>query len=321
MMDQKETPKIKFAIAIFWLGIACSHCGVASAAEKPYHAPRLSNGQPDFEGIWDHSNATPLVRLDTFKTLKITADEAMAIGKALHAFVHDPGPNDPDGELSLRKVEPIRGEWRSSIVSDPDAGKLPGTADFETWDRAAIKNVFGAFDGPEQRPNSERCLGDPSAQPPILHNPGMNLHQIIQTKNTIVFHSETMHEARIIRLNSSHVPAAVTSWLGDSIAWWEGETLVVETKYFAPTDTGRQAPFVSYRLSAQANVIERFTRISATQLDYAFTVTDPVNYTRPWSGETQFLRSSDRMFEYACHEGNYSLGYGLLGERVKEKQR
>jgi len=92
----------------------------------------------------------------------------------------------------------------------------------------------------------------------------------------------------------------------------------VETKNFTLSDTGRRAPFVSHRVSPQATVTERFTLVSANQLDYSFTVDDPVNYTRPWSGESQFTRSDERLYEYACHEGNRSLLYILQGARMKE---
>jgi hypothetical protein len=145
------------------------------------------------------------------------------------------------------------------------------------------------------------------------------MHQIVQTKDTIVFFTEVMHDARIIRLHATHAPAAVTSWLGDSIGWWEGDTLVVETKNFTSSDTGRAVPFVVYYVSPQTTVTERFTQVSDVELNYVFTVDDPLYYTRPWTGETHFMRNNDQMFEYSCHEGNYSLTYILQGARVRER--
>jgi len=123
---------------------------------------------------------------------------------------------------------------------------------------------------------------------------------------------------RIIRLNVQHAPAAVTSWSGDSIGWWEGNTLVVQTKYFTPSDIGRVAAGITFLVSPSATVTERITRASAAELDYVFTVDDPSQYTRPWTGETHFMRSSDRLFESACHEGNYSLGFILQGGRAHD---
>jgi len=292
---------------------------IAHSQDRRYRPPRLENGQPDLQGVWDHSNATPLTRLDGFETLVISGEQAAAIDKIIRGvLVEHEGPNDPDIELANRRVEPIRGQWRSSIVVDPPDGKLPGVPTFNAWLAAVMENRFNTTDGPEQRDVAERCISDLAVQAPILYNPVANLHQIVQTKDVVVFHSEAMHDTRIIRLNARHAPAAVTSWLGDSIGWWEGDTLAVETRYFTPSDTGRAAPFAAYRVSPQATVTERFNRVSPTQLDYSFTVDDPVNYTRPWSGETQFKRSAERMFEYACHEGNRSLEYILKAARLKD---
>jgi len=220
----------------------------------------------------------------------------------------------------VRQLEPIRGEYRSSIIVDPPSGRIPGNARFNAWQAGIQHHVLNAMDGPESRPASERCLGNPASQPPILYNPGMNLHQIVQTRETIVFYSEWGHDARVIRINGKHAPPQVTSWLGDSIGWWEGDTLVVETKNFAPSDPGRVVRSINYKISPQATVIERFKRVSATQLDYSFTVDDPVHYTQSWSGETHFLRSDESLFEYACHEGNYALANILRAARALEAE-
>ena len=93
---------------------------------------------------------------------------------------------------------------------------------------------------------------------------------------------------------------------------------MVETRNFTASDTGRSAPFVTYFVSPQTTVIERYTRVSDHELDYEFTVDDPLYYTRPWKGETHFIRSDERMFEFSCHEGNRSLPYILQGARVKD---
>jgi hypothetical protein len=153
---------------------------------------------------------------------------------------------------------------------------------------------------------------------PHLFNPGTNLHQIVQTKDAIVLIAEWLNETRIIRLNSRHRPAAVTSWSGDSIGCWEGDTLIVETKHFSPADTGRLAAGVTFKISPHATVIERFTRVADDEINYVFTVEDPEYYTQPWKGETRFMRTADRILEYACHEANYSLIYIQQGARVRD---
>ena len=151
----------------------------------------------------------------------------------------------------------------------------PGTPQFKQWQVKARAAVVNAVDGPEQRPTSERCLGNPAAQPPNLYNPGTNLHQIVQTKDAVVFLAEVMGFVRIIRLDARHAPAAVTSWTGDSIGWWEGDTLVVQTRSFSPSDIGRVAAGITFLVSPGATVTERITRVSDAELNYVFTVDDP----------------------------------------------
>jgi hypothetical protein len=294
-------------------------CVASNAGGSSYRPSRLPDGHPDLQGTWLHNDATPLVRPEGFPAV-ISPEQAVAIEKIVYSVLLDPNvPNDPVSDITPRHVLPIHGKLHSSIVIEPEDGLIPGTALFNKRAEKNRFNVLNEMDGPEQRPTSERCLGNPASQPPNLYNPGTNMHQIVQTKDSILFFSEVMHDARIIRLNSKHAPPAVTSWLGDSIGWWEGDTLVIETKNFTASDTGRTAPFVVYYVSPQTTITERFTKVSDNELNYRFTVEDPLYYTRPWTGETHFLHSSDRMFEYSCHEGNYSLTHILQGARAREQ--
>jgi hypothetical protein len=306
----------------FWPTLACAAaltvCAAAAAAAA-YRPPRLEDGQPDLQGTWDHIDATPLERPGGYTTLAITAEQAAAIERHLVAVAEDRStPTEPTEYFNERHMLPIRGEFRSSIVIDPPDGRIPGTPEFKAWQIKTRAAVVNALDGPEQRPTSERCLGNPAAQPPNLYNPGTNLHHIVQTKDAVVFLAEVMGYVRIIRLNVPHAPAAVTSWSGDSIGWWEGDTLVVETKHFTPSDSGRVAAGITFLVSPSATVTERITRVSVAELNYVFTVDDPSQYTRPWTGETHFMRSNDRLFESACHEGNYSLRFILQGGRAHD---
>jgi hypothetical protein len=306
---------------LFVLAALVLASGVAFSKDGAYRPPRLGDGRPDLQGMWDYTDATPLVRPRGFDTLVITADQAAEIERRIDAVQEDrETPTEPTEYFNERRICPIRGELHSSIIVDPEDGRIPGTPLFQEWQSKVGWSVLNAMDGPEQRPTSERCLGNPASQAPHLYNPGTNLHQIVQTEDVILFVAEWMNEARIIRLHSTHVPAAVTSWSGDSIAWWEGDTLVVETKYFTASDTGRVAPGVNFKVSPRTTVVERITRVSNDELNYVFTVEDPTYYTRPWRGETHFMRTDDRMLEYACHEGNSSLTYILQGARVRDGQ-
>jgi hypothetical protein len=145
-----------------------------------------------------------------------------------------------------------------------------------------------------------------------------NMYQIVQIPRTTVIRSELTHDVRIVRMNATHSPAAITSWLGDSVSWWEGETLVVETKYFSPSSRLRSNSRFLFLVSPQTTVIERLTRVSDKELNYVFTVSDPTYYSRAWTGETHLLRSNDKMFEFACHEGNYSMRNVLESARERD---
>jgi hypothetical protein len=283
-------------------------------ATADYRPPRLADGQVDLQGTWSHSNATPFERTAEFTSLVITPAEAAAIEAKYNARNDDLSrPAEPSVYFDKKTVEPIRGELHSSIIIDPPDGKIPGNAVFKELAAKAKAAVLTAFDGPEERPTSERCLGALSSAPPVVVAPATDLRQIVQTGKTILIASEELHDARVIRMNAKHAPAAITSWLGDSIGWWEGDTLVIETTQFAATSATRAGPASLFFVSPKTIVTERIQRIAPDEISYVFTVSDPTYYTRDWRGETRFKRSHERMIEYACHEGNYSLTYVLQG--------
>jgi hypothetical protein len=295
-------------------------CDTAHADQKQrtYRAPRLPDGHVDMQGIWKNSNLTPLERPQEFTQLTITATDAAWL-KAQY-LVPSGGPNQPDDPgraLEDRSFEPIRGELRSSQIIDPDDGRIPWNEVYKEKPAALRRASLSAFDNPEQRPPLERCLGSNGA-PPMQPNPEGNFYQFVQTPDTTVIMSEVSHDARIVRMNSMHSPPAITSWLGDSIGWWEKDTLVVETKYFAPNSAVRMNSRYLFLVSPQTTVTERFSRVSDHELIYVFSVSDPTYYTRSWTGETHLLRSKERMFEGACHEGNYSMRNILEAARTHE---
>jgi hypothetical protein len=271
------------------------------------------------QGVWSHKNLTPLERPDDVKSFVLSRDEAAQLTAGIMAKEDDPArPNEPAEYFWERTIEPIRGEYHSSIITDPADGKIPATERFRALEKAFGAGIMTAFDGPEARPTSERCLGSMSSAPPITAVPADDLRQIVQTPGFIMIASEENHEGRVIRMNASHAPAAVVSWLGDSIGWWEGETLVIETRYFAPSSAERGGPHSLFFVGPDTKVTERISRLSADELSYAFTIEDPTYYTQPWKGETRFVRSREQMLEYACHEGNYSLANALRSARALE---
>lgn len=162
------------------------------------------------------------------------------------------------------------------MIVEPSDGRIPGNsayramaADFRT------RITASGGDGPEQRPPTERCLSSPASTPPMLSVPTLNLHQIVQTRDAVLIQSEWNRDARIVRMNSRHNPAALTSWLGDSIGWWEGDTLVVQTQHFVAASQLRFTAGIFFLVSPETVVTERFRRTADDELSYEFSVTDP----------------------------------------------
>jgi len=295
-------------------------CATVHAAEKPntYRAPRLPDGHVDMQGIWKNSNLTPLERPPGFTALAITASDAVTLKTRYLEGTGGPNqPDDPGRALDDRNIEPIRGELRSSQIIDPEDGKIPWIEVYKGKAAALRRGALTTFDNPEQRSAIERCLSSNGA-PPMQPNLDGNIYQFVQTPATTAIVSEFVHDARMIRMNGTHSPAEIASWLGDSVGWWEKDTLVIETKYFAPNSSIRLNARYVFFVSPETTVVERFTRVSDQELNYVFTVSDPTFYTRPWTGETHLMRSSTRMFENACHEGNYSMRNILEAARAQE---
>jgi hypothetical protein len=227
----------------------------------------------------------------------------------------------------------VDGQLRTSLIVDPPDGRVPAilpsaqqrnaaalvrarpTSD--TPENAEI-SAPGAYDNIEQRPLGERCIigfgstSGPPMLPTYFYN---NLKQIVQTKDHVMILTEMVHDARIIPLRSQHAPPTVRKWLGDSIARWDGDTLVVETTNFTDRTRFRGA-------SENLKVTERFTRIDAKTLLYRFTVEDPTTWARPWTAEYSWpiAASNERVYEYACHEGNYAMQGIMKGARLLEAE-
>jgi hypothetical protein len=288
-------------------------------ADQP---PRHDDGRPNLEGMWVNSSATPLTRPPGYTQLLISETEAREIDSRRMESAEDrTTPTEPTEWTDERHIERVSGTLRSSVIVDPQDGQIPGNEAFRKRVAAVPAAILNAMDGPEQRPSSERCLGSQGVQPPILSIAMGNLYLIVQTAETIVFFSEWLHDARVIRMNAKHVHPAITSWLGDAIGWWEGDTLVVETRFFTPSDKARTSPSGIFLVSPATTVTERFARISHEEMNYRFTVEDPTWYERPWTGETHFTLSDQRLLEAACHEGNYTMRFNLEAARTLEAEQ
>jgi hypothetical protein len=218
------------------------------------------------------------------------------------------------------------GVARSSIVIDPPNGRLPALTDAgkqRAAERASMSRRGGALEGPEAASLSDRCLSSfgSNAGPPMLPNYFYNNnYTIVQTKDHVVIMTEMVHDARIVRMGAKeHAP--VRSWYGDSIGYWDGDTLVVETMNLNPTQLAASSMSPFRASSEKLKITERFTRIGPDVLRYKFTVEDPATITAPYSGELPFHRINEPVYEYACAEGNYALPAMLAGARADEKAK
>jgi hypothetical protein len=315
---------------------ALMSCG-AAFAQAGGPIPRTAEGKPDFQGVWTNSSITRLERVPEFKDLVISeADakqwemDAAAVAAADNApTAEDKGApevgDDPAGYNNFwidpgRQVGKINGTYRSSWITDPPNGKVPYTPAGRT---AMMKTVstYNMFDNPEERIPIERCLiGFASTGgPPMLNALYNNHQQIIQTPDAIAINIEMVHDTRIIRMNGQHNPDNMRQYLGTSVGKWEGDTLVVETVGFKAIESVRVDFGLFVYISPDSKVTERFTMQDNDTIFYQFTVQDPSAYTQPWKGELNFRRSPDRIYEYACHEGNYAVPNILLGARELER--
>ncbi len=224
----------------------------------------------------------------------------------------------------------IDGKWRTSIMTDPPNGRYPPLTPEAQEARAGLAAFFrpntgtawwltengldapGPYDDPEIRPMAERCLLSFSSTTPMLPGLYNNLKRIVQTDDNVLILAEMVHDARIVRMNQEHAPEEMRFWLGDSVGHWEGDTLVVDTTNFTGTSGLGQA-------SRNLHVVERFTRIDTDTLRYHFTVEDPTVWSAPWSGEYTWPATDQRVYEYACHEANYSFHGILGGARILEQ--
>ena len=226
----------------------------------------------------------------------------------------------------------MNGELRASLVTVPADGRIPPfSAEGERRLQASrdFKGQFEQYDHPEIRPIAERCLhsyGSPTG-PPMVPTGGYNSnYTIVQTPDHVMIHTEMVHDTRIIRIGDGpRLPEHIRPWFGDSWGRWEGDVLVVETTNInlrqefswdvLATLGGREDPHPSEEMK----VTERFTRVDEETILYEFTVEDPTTYSETWGGQIPMTRLDAQLYEYACHEGNYSMENVLRGTRYQER--
>ena len=317
-----------------------------------WEVPRTPEGHPDLQGNWSNATLTPFER-EEGKGPLFTWEEVEEIERPGDGCPANPGTvacgrpdNQGDGSLSNERrlsgaeynevywdrgsrVATVDGEPRTSLITFPSNGRIPALTpegQRRKQEYHEFRSRFGQYDHPELRPLAERCIvyyaSSPTATlgPPMTPSGGYNNNiRVIQTADYVVIHGEMIHDTRIIRLGEpNRLPAHVRPWFGDSWGRWEGNTLVVETTNIHP-DMGFNEQGDKILNFEDLKVIERFTRVADDSILYEFEIHDPRTYTEVWGGQVPWVKFDQRIYEYACHEGNYALANVLSGARYEER--
>jgi hypothetical protein len=333
------------AFAVSAVALLCAGAAALSAHAGPRAAPRNSLGQPDISGEWTNVSMTPETRAPGVTGAVFSPEQAKKIESAADAYAAEANkPSDPNegappaggdrvqpgtrsefaaaaggtGGYNYGWLDPgtrimrVNGEPRTSILTTPD-GRVPKGTSPEGLP-PEYRNYQRRFENPEWMSLGERCIMSfgRNAGPPMLANGFYNNdYQIIQTADEVAIVVEMVHDVRHIRLNGTHRTDGLRPLMGDSIGRYEGDSLVVETTNIPEV----QAYHGSWKT---LTVTERFTPVGPGRLLYQFTIHDPTRWAADWGGEYEFHPMKGRLYEYACHEGNYALEHMLAGARADE---
>jgi hypothetical protein len=296
-------------------------------------------GQPDLQGNWLNRSATPLERPKELEGRPMLTDAEVAELKKRADRLFKSGNNDyaagdnfflallanperyhsPTATSNSDDMVEREFDNRTSLIVDPPDGKIPPyTPEGQRRQAAAVAATLGQNHaaGPEELNGIQRCI---SYGVPRLGGPfgvgQYNYYQILQSPGYVVIFMEVAHEARIIPLDGRpHLPPNVRTWDGDSSGRWEGNTLVVDTTNFS-----RQSNFMG--AAENLHLVERFTRVGADEIRYEITLDDPTTWTKPWRAVVPLKRTEEKLYEFACHEGNEATEAGILSAaRAAEKE-
>ena len=306
------------------------------AAPKVWTPPRTPWGEPDLQGIWSWGSDVPLERPAEFAGREFLTDEEVAALNAKKAV--DPGRDrrpapgsveDVSGAYNAVFNSVLRTGKRTSLVVDPPDGKIPAlTAEAQQRPASPAPDTGRSSDGPEDRSWGERCLG--SMMPDFGGGTfGDGTIRIVQSPKFVTIYYEHTHGGgahRIIPVDgSAHLPSDIRLWLGDARGKWEGNTLVVDTTNFSPKvefETIGQRALGPRGSHENLHLVERFTREDANTVRREIRIEDPTTWTRPWTVVVDLNKNEDkynRIFESACHEGNFGMTGILSGSRAQEK--
>jgi hypothetical protein len=327
--------RLVIAILLVFLGSMFLAAQAPRVTAKAWNPPRVADGHPDLQGTWNYSTITPMERPREladkafFSEAEATEFEKRALQSRNVDLNRETTPTARgviNGTVETEDLASAYNEFwwdrgtkivatrRTSLVIDPPDGRIPPLTPQAQKRMAALEQFNERLaEGPEDRPLSERCIMRPNSGPPMTPTGYNNNVELIQIPGYVVIFNEQIHDARIVPMDGRpHLPESVRQWMGDSRGHWEGDTLVVETTNFTDKTNFRGS-------GEKMHLLERFTRSDPNTLLYEFTVNDPQSFAKPWKGQIPMRKSQEPMYEYACHEGNYSMFTTLNGARALEK--
>ena len=285
------------------------------------------DGRPNLDGMWNSATATPLERPRELKDKPFfTPDEAAQWERQFIKGNEEPAPgaattgtgtyNTFFREFGTRVVKTLR----TSIVTDPPDGRIPALTPAAAEIKRRQIERQRVFENPEELGLQDQCLTFLTAGPPLLPYSYNSNYQIVQTADAVLVHAEMIHDARVIHMNRPHLPPSIRLWMGDSVGRWEGNTLVVDTTNFNDGGGFYGDAGGNFGWDRNLHIVERFSLFDPETLLYQFEIDNPTAFTRPWKGELTMTRSTGNIYEFACHEGNYSLENMLRGARAAERK-
>ncbi|HEU4689654.1 MAG TPA: hypothetical protein VFS23_14870 [Vicinamibacterales bacterium] len=317
------------AVFISQTPVAGQQTGAAAsstAQTRTWKPARTPWGDPDLAGIYSNSDESgiPFERPAQFEGRRledVTAKELeeLRVARRNATAANSVAEDRPvDREVFWENLNAVNS--RAWLVVDPTDGKIPPTTP-EARARAAAraearkKSGRGPADAPEDRSLYDRCIsrGLPGSMMPAIYG---SSYEIVQGPNFVAIVYEMVHETRVIPLDGQpHVAKNIRSYMGDARGRWDGDTLVVETTNFKDQIAYRNANGETLRL------VERFTATGPSTIEWSVTVDDPATWTKPWTFAMNLSKkdTTQRPFEYACHEGNYGLRNILSAARAEEQ--
>jgi hypothetical protein len=331
--------RLTFTTSFLAAALAFTAYGQPASARKADAAkaiPRTADGRPDLQGIWLNKSATPFERPKELEGHPILTDEEVVELNRRAKKIFESGDSDaaaPDAFFmaafrnvqqyksggatdSAERVVELEIDNRTSLITDPPDGKLPALTEAGQRRRAAYgRSRSGTSNpsGPKEVAPGDRCITFGVPRVNGVYSAGLHgYYQIVQTRDQVLLFSENIHESRIIPTDGRpHLPAQMRSWSGDSRGRWENNTLVVDTTNF-------NAELNSLGVSENFHLIERFTRVAPDEIRYEMTFDDPSTWTRQWTAMIRLKRTDEKLYEFACHEGNELIMQTILsGNRPK----